>query len=135
GACTTNRVRDGNGEQVGGVMASVGRAKRGVPEGLWIRCPQCKATIFRKEAESRYNVCPECSHHFYVPARERIRQLLDEESFEEWFTDLRPKDPLGFNDRILYADRLQAEQAKTGMADAAVGGRGFLRCPPGVFRT
>ena len=40
-------------------MASVGRMKRGVPEGLWIRCPQCKSTIFRKEAESRFNVCPE----------------------------------------------------------------------------
>src|SRR6516165_9269409 len=65
-------------------------AKRGVPEGLWIRCPQCKATIFRKEAESRFNVCPECRHHFYLPARDRIKQLLDEESFEEWFTDLRP---------------------------------------------
>jgi len=57
-------------------MATVGRGKRGVPEGLWIRCPQCKATIFRKEAEGRFNVCPECDHHFYVPARERIRQLL-----------------------------------------------------------
>ena len=52
-----------------------GRRKRGVPEGLWIRCPQCKATIFRKEAESRFNVCPECNYHFYLPARERISQL------------------------------------------------------------
>ena len=58
-------------------MANGGRPKRGVPEGLWIRCPQCKATVFRKEAESRYNVCPECEYHFYMPARERIRQLLD----------------------------------------------------------
>jgi len=110
-----------------------GRGKRGVPEGLWIRCPQCKATIFRKEAEVRLNVCPECEHHFYLPARERIRQLLDEESFEEWFTELRPCDPLGFKDRVPYAERLQAEQAKTGMADAAVVGRGFIRGRPVVF--
>src|SRR5205809_1013843 len=96
-------------------------AKRGVPEGLWMRCPQCKATIFRKEAESRLNVCPECDYHFYLPARERIAQLLDEESFEEWFTDLRPCDPLEFKDRLPYAERLRAEQAKTGMSDAALG--------------
>jgi acetyl-CoA carboxylase carboxyl transferase subunit beta len=114
-------------------MATVGRGKRGVPEGLWIRCPQCKATIFRKEAESRFNVCPECEHHFYVSTRERIGQLLDEESFEEWFTDLWPKDPLGFKDRVVYADRLKAEQAKTGMADAAVVGKGFIRGRPIVF--
>src|SRR5438552_14698127 len=98
--------------------SATGRTKRGVPEGLWIRCPQCKATIFRKEAERQFNVCPECGHHFYVPAQERIRQLLDEESFEEWFIELRPRDPLQFRDRILYEQRLQAEQAKTGMPDA-----------------
>jgi acetyl-CoA carboxylase carboxyl transferase subunit beta len=114
-------------------MTMQGRPKRGVPEGLWIRCPQCKATIFRKEAESRFNVCPECDYHFYLPARERIRQLLDEDSFEEWYTDLRPCDPLGFKDRILYADRLQAEQGKTNMPDAAVVGKGFIRGRPVVF--
>jgi acetyl-CoA carboxylase carboxyl transferase subunit beta len=115
-------------------MATVGnRPKRGVPEGLWIRCPQCKATIFRKEAESRLNVCPECEHHFYMPAHQRIKQLLDEESFEEWFTELRSKDPLEFKDRILYAERLQAEMAKTGMPDAAVVGRGFIRGRPVVL--
>jgi len=110
-----------------------GRPKRGVPEGLWIRCPQCKATVFRKEAETRHNVCPECDYHFYVPARERIKQLLDQDSFEEWFTDLQPKDPLEFKDRVVYAQRLRAEQAKTGMNDAAVVGRGYIRGRPVVF--
>src|SRR5262245_39990941 len=114
-------------------MATVGRPKRGVPEGLWLRCPQCKATIFRKEMEIRLGVCPECQHHFYVSARERIRQLLDEESFEEWFTDLRPKDALGFRDRLPYEERLRAEQTKTGMADAAVMGRGYIRGRPVAF--
>jgi acetyl-CoA carboxylase carboxyl transferase subunit beta len=114
-------------------MAAIGRGKRGVPEGLWILCPRCKATIFRKEAEDRFNVCPECDHHFYLPARERIRQLLDEESFEEWFSNLWPCDPLEFRDRILYGERLQAEQAKTGMPDAAVVGKGYIRGRPVVF--
>src|SRR5438477_9378449 len=106
------------------------RPKRGVPEGLFLRCPQCKATLFRKEVESRYNVCPECQYHFYLPARDRIQQVLGPESFEEWFTELSPCDPLGFKDRIPYADRLKAEQAKTGMTDAGVTGRGFIRGRP-----
>jgi acetyl-CoA carboxylase carboxyl transferase subunit beta len=114
-------------------MASISRGKRGVPEGLWIRCPQCKATVFRKEAEGRFNVCPECDHHFYVAARDRIKQLLDEESFEEWFPHLYPRDALGFRDRVLYGERLTAEQAKTGMPDAAVVGKGFIRGRPVVF--
>jgi acetyl-CoA carboxylase carboxyl transferase subunit beta len=108
-------------------------AKRGVPEGLWIRCPQCKATIFRKEAERRFNVCPECDYHFYLPAQERIGQLLDADSFEEWFTELQPLDPLGFKDRIVYAERLKAEQSKTNMSDAAVVGKGYIRGRPVIF--
>lgn len=109
------------------------RPKRGVPEGMWLRCPQCKATIFRKEVESRFNVCPECTYHLYLPAQDRIKQLLDEESFEEWFTDLRPRDPLGFTDRIAYSDRITQEQTKTNMLDAAVVGRGYIRGRPVVF--
>ncbi|RLT17092.1 MAG: acetyl-CoA carboxylase carboxyl transferase subunit beta, partial [Planctomycetota bacterium] len=106
-------------------LAISGRPKRGVPEGLWLKCPKCKSTIFRKEAENRFNVCPECEHHFYLPAADRIRQLLDEDSFEEWFKDLIPMDPLGFHDRISYRDRIDGEQAKTQMLDAAVVGRGY----------
>lgn len=105
------------------------RPKRGVPEGLWVRCPQCRNTLFKKEVELRLNVCPEpnCQHHFYTSAADRIRQLLDPDSFEEWDTDLRPVDPLGFVDRIPYHQRLQEEQAKTGLTDAAVTGKGFIR--------
>ncbi len=114
-------------------MAMTSRPKRGVPEGLWKRCPQCKATVFAKEIESRLNVCPECQYHFYMPARDRIQQLLDADSFEEWFTDIRPCDPLEFKDRLPYRERLKAEQAKTGMLDAAVVGRGYIRGRPVVF--
>jgi acetyl-CoA carboxylase carboxyl transferase subunit beta len=114
-------------------QAAAGRMKRDVPEGMWIRCPQCKATVFRKEAEKRLNVCPECDYHFYLPARERIRQLLDEDSFEEWFTNIAPCDPLEFKDRVPYAERLTAEQEKTGMLDAAVVGQGFIRGRKVVF--
>ncbi|MCA9000265.1 MAG: acetyl-CoA carboxylase carboxyl transferase subunit beta, partial [Planctomycetaceae bacterium] len=79
--------------------------KRGVPEGLWLRCPACSATIFRKHLEKNFDMCPECEHHFYVSCRRRISQLLDEESFEEWFPGLMPTDPLGFNDKKPYSQR------------------------------
>jgi acetyl-CoA carboxylase carboxyl transferase subunit beta len=114
-------------------MASSGRKKTNIPEGLWIQCPQCKAAVFKKEVESRSMVCPECDWHFYLPAKERIRQLLDEDSFEEWFPGLHPRDPLEFADRMPYAQRIKSEQAKTGMPDAAVVGRGFIRGRPVVF--
>jgi acetyl-CoA carboxylase carboxyl transferase subunit beta len=101
--------------------------KRGVPEGLWKRCPGCEATIFRKEAEKRLGVCPECDYHWYVSARERIRQLFDEGTFEEWDADLEPMDPLDFVANAPYKEKLKEEQARTGLKDAAVVGTGMIR--------
>lgn len=103
------------------------RAKRGVPEGLWKRCPGCQATIFRKEAERLFNVCPECDYHWYVSAQDRIRQLVDEGTFEEWDAHLEPTDPLQFVDQKPYRDRLKAEQGRSGLRDAAVTGTGMIR--------
>lgn len=103
------------------------RPKRGVPEGLWIRCPGCQESIFRKESEKRLGVCPECDYHWYVPARKRIAQVLDEGTFEEWDTELEPTDPLQFVDRVPYADRIKKEQQRTGLRDAAIVGTGMVR--------
>jgi acetyl-CoA carboxylase carboxyl transferase subunit beta len=103
------------------------RTKRGVPEGLWIRCPGCKGSIYRKEAEKLLNVCPQCEHHFYVSALERVNQVLDDGTFEEWDAQLRPTDPLDFADQKPYKDRLVAEQKRTGLTDAALTGHGMIR--------
>lgn len=103
------------------------RQKRGIPEGLWERCPGCHQAIYKKEAEKRFNVCPECDYHFYVSAKSRIEQVLDDGTFEEWDDNLVPTDPLEFQDKKRYAERLKAEQKRTGLMDAAVTGCGMVR--------
>jgi acetyl-CoA carboxylase carboxyl transferase subunit beta len=75
-------------------------------------------------------MCPECGHHFYVSARVRIQQLLDDESFEEWAADLAPRDPLNFSDKKPYRERVVEEQKKTGLREACVIGRGYMRGRP-----
>lgn len=107
--------------------------KRGVPEGLWIRCDSCHNTVFRAQVERNLHLCPDCGHHFTVPGQVRVQQLLDEDSFEEWWTDLEPMDPLGFVDSKPYKDRLKSEQKRTGMKEACVVGRGYLRGRPLVL--
>ena len=98
------------------------RPKRGVPEGLWRRCPGCQATIFRKEAEKRLGVCPECDYHWYVPARQRIAQVLDEGTFEEWDADLETADPLEFVDKVPYPQKIEEEQQQHRAARGGGGG-------------
>jgi len=111
----------------GSTRGQLKRTKRGVPEGLWQRCPGCQATIFRKEAQRRFGVCPECDYHWYVSAPERIRQVLDEGTFEEWDADLEPTDPLGFVAKDSYVEKLHKEQARTGLRDAVIVGTGMIR--------
>ena len=122
-----------NGELDLQVQNNLKRPKRGVPEGLWRRCPGCQATIFRKEAEKRLGVCPECGYHWYVSARERINQLLDEGTFEEWDADLVATDPLNFVDKKPYRGRVREEQRRTGLRDAAITGTGMIRARRVVF--
>ena len=98
-----------------------------VPEGVFMRCDGCGATLFRKQVVENQNVCPDCDHHFPLSAFERVAQILDDDTFEEWFADLRPGDPLGFNDRRPYPDRVKAEQERTGLNEAAVVGQGFIK--------
>lgn len=92
-----------------------------------MKCDGCGASLYRKTVQQHLNVCPSCSHHFYVSAFERISQVLDEGTFESMNEHLRPCDPLGFQDRRPYADRLVSEQKRTGLSDAVVTGTGMIR--------
>ncbi len=107
--------------------------KRGVPQGLWVRCPGCQATIFRKEAQRRLGTCPECDYHWAITAQERIAQTLDEGTFEEWDADMIAADPLNFRDRKAYKDRLVDDRKATGLRDAIVSGCGRVRARKVAF--
>ena len=107
-----------------------GERREGIPEGLWMRCPECGDMLFKKVVEEALHVCPSCQHHFRISARTRIEQLVDPGSFEEMFADIEPADPLKFTDKKAYKDRLEAEQEKTGNTDAAVCGKGFIKGRP-----
>ena len=89
---------------------------------LWTKCVHCDAQLLKKDIEDNQMVCPVCDYHFRVNARTRIKQLFDEGSFEELFTDIKPTDPLEFFDTESYKDRLAAAQKKTGLDDAVVTG-------------
>ena len=106
------------------------RRRRGVPEGLWARCPGCQATIFRKEARRLLETCPECNYHWTLSAPERIAQTLDDGTFEEWDANLTTADPLDFFDRKSYKERIQNEMNSTGLREAVVTGCGRIRARP-----
>jgi acetyl-CoA carboxylase carboxyl transferase subunit beta len=96
-----------------------------VPEGLWVKCPECAQIIYNKDLEKNLSVCPKCAHHFRISAAERLRALFDD-SWTEYFTGLTSNDPLTFKDTKPYRDRLKATMAATGLKDAVVVATGRL---------
>ena len=93
---------------------------------LWTKCVHCDAQLLKKDIEDNNMVCPVCDYHFRVNARTRIKQLFDDGSFEELFTDIKPTDPLEFVDTESYKDRIEAAQKKTGLNDAVITGLGTI---------
>jgi acetyl-CoA carboxylase carboxyl transferase subunit beta len=116
--------------QIPGETDKAARKNEGIPEGLWMRCPECEEMLFRKAVEESLHVCPSCDNHFRISARTRIEQLVDPGSFEELYADIEPADPLKFVDKKAYKDRLKSEQTKTGNPDAVVCGKGFIKGRP-----
>ncbi len=102
-----------------------GKARK-VPDGLWTKCRQCEAVLYRPELERSLLVCPKCDHHMSLSGRARLEAFLDRDGRIELGTGLRPTDPLKFRDSKRYRDRLLAAQKATGEQDAMVTMRGRL---------
>lgn len=100
--------------------------KKEVPDGLWMKCPECKETTLQKDLKENIYVCPHCDHHTRIGSREYFQYLFDEGKFELLFDELEPKDMLNFEDLKKYKDRLVAARETTGLKDAMTVGVGEI---------
>jgi acetyl-CoA carboxylase carboxyl transferase subunit beta len=104
-----------------------------IPEGLWVKCDNCKEIIYKKEIEKNLKVCPKCNYHFRITALERLKLVVDEGSFVEISANLAPKDPLEFKDTVKYKDKVKSSQTATGLKDAIVAGEATISSHPVVL--
>ena len=109
---------------------STEKRTRSVPEGVWIKCPDCDAQLYRTELERNLYVCPKCDHHMRIGARRRLDFFLDPDSQQEIAAGLEPQDPLRFRDSKRYRDRITQAQKNTGEKDALVAVTGTLLSRP-----
>jgi acetyl-CoA carboxylase carboxyl transferase subunit beta len=102
-------------------------------EGLWTKCESCRTTVWKKDLEANWRVCPKCQHHFRLNATQRLELLLDSR-WVEYDAALASNDPLHFTDTKPYATRLKDARKKLGMSDAILvvegllGGRPVICC-------
>jgi len=109
---------------------SLERQEREIADGLWHKCSNCGVLTYTKDLRSNQMVCVECGHHNRVDSDERIRQLIDHNTWKPLDEHLRPTDPLQFRDRKPYSDRLRESQEKLGLIDAVKTGLGQINGLP-----
>jgi len=93
-------------------------------------CAACKATYPLAQVAGNLYVCPGCSHHARIGAHERVRQLADRGTFQEWDADLTGTDRLEFFDTRAYVDRLDEARLRQQLPDAILTGRVSLEGHP-----
>jgi acetyl-CoA carboxylase carboxyl transferase subunit beta len=114
------------------IKRSPGAAKKAVPEGLWLKCERCEAVLYRADLEKSLDVCPKCSHHNRIGARERLDITLDAEGRYEIGAEVAPVDFLKFVDSRRYPERLEADASESGETDALVVMQGAIKTLPVV---
>ena len=100
--------------------------EREIADGLWTKCSSCNAVAYTKDLQANQLVCPECNYHNRVDSDERIKQLIDADTWKPLDEDIHPVDPLKFRDRKDYQARLQDYQSKTGLTDGVKTGTGLI---------
>jgi len=106
--------------------------KKNIPEGIWAKCSNCNAMLYKAELDRQLSVCPKCDHHMRINARQRIESFLDQGERVELGAEFEPQDILKFKDTKRYKDRLSAAQKNTGEKDALVVMKGELHGLPVV---
>ncbi len=106
--------------------------KKNIPEGIWAKCGNCNAMLYKAELDRQMSVCPKCDHHMRISARSRIEAFLDQGERTELGTEFEPQDILKFKDTKRYKDRISAAQKSTNEKDALVVMQGELQGMPVV---
>jgi acetyl-CoA carboxylase carboxyl transferase subunit beta len=114
------------------IKREAGGPKKVVPEGLWSKCDSCEAVLYRSDLEKNLYVCPKCSHHNRITARERLDYLLDVEGRYEIGAEVLPLDTLKFKDTRRYPERLEEARRTTSEEDALVVMQGSIKTLPVV---
>lgn len=95
-------------------------------EGIFVKCPDCDKALFKRDLEESLQVCPNCTYHFRMGARERLSILFDEGLYEELDAEVISIDPLEFVDSKPYTERLEQARRLSGLPDAIINGRGTI---------
>ena len=101
--------------------------KKETPDGLWYKCSKCKNIVSTEEHNKNLNCCIKCNYHARIGSNQYFKILFDHNKFTELDTNMSSVDPLEFEDKKKYTERIQSMQQKTGLKDAVRTAYGKLK--------
>jgi acetyl-CoA carboxylase carboxyl transferase subunit beta len=99
---------------------------KSVDDELTQYCPSCRRMISLSDLWANANTCS-CGYHFRMKPMHRIDSLIDENSFEPFFEEIKSQDPLNFPD---YAEKLETTKKVSGRDEAVLCGRARIGGEP-----
>ena len=97
--------------------------KPDIPVGKWVKCNKCKEILYKEDVHNNYSICPNCGYHFRLSSRRRIKQIVDEGTFNEFELNLETPNPLKLED---YSKKIEILRQKTGIKEAVLCGIGKI---------
>lgn len=94
-----------------------------IPNGMWVKCSKCKRVLYKSDVDRNNKVCQYCGHHFRMSAKERIKLIMDADSFEEFDVNMESANPIGFDG---YEKKLKNMIEKSGIKEAVITGKGTI---------
>ena len=95
-------------------------------EGIFVKCPECDNSLYKRELKESLQVCTDCGYHFRLPARERLDSLFDDGRYEKLDEEVTSADPLEFVDTKPYIERIESAKKASGLPEAIVSGKGMV---------
>lgn len=100
---------------------------------LWLKCKACGDLVFKKKVAENKNICPKCGEYFFLTSRERIKQLVDEGTFEDISRPINAIDSLNFKGVKSYKESLKEAQESTGLTNEIIVGSATIEGSPVIL--
>lgn len=104
-------------------LKSEKKDKPNIPTGMWSKCNNCNTLLYTEDLKNNLNVCPNCNYHFRLSSKERLKNILDENTFFELNSNLKGRNPLNFEG---YDEKIKLTEKMSNLNEAVITGIGAI---------
>ncbi|WP_437177729.1 acetyl-CoA carboxylase, carboxyltransferase subunit beta [Clostridium bornimense] len=102
-------------------MDSLNRVQ--IKKGMWTKCKECSSILYTESLKNNFYICEKCNYHMRISAKERIREIIDKDTFKEMFKEIKTKNVLNF---VGYDEKIRVAKIKSSSDEVVTVGVGSI---------